>query len=96
MTWDNNALPDIINAAGAKIDFVLDDPDGLDCAQVGFGDSAPDFAVEYRGTCIDDGGNKYKSQVLLAIWNVFKDNSIETPYPHRTVKLTGEMRPRPA
>ncbi|WP_189367432.1 mechanosensitive ion channel family protein [Tateyamaria omphalii] len=89
---DINAVPDIINAAVAKLPFVLAKPEGPDCELVGFGDSGIDFAVEYWVNGIDDGRNKYKSHVLFAIWNALKDNDIEIPYPHRVVEMKGELR----
>ena len=89
---DINAVPPIINAAVAKLPFVLDDPEGPDCELVGFGDSGVDFCVEYWVNGIDDGRNKYKSHVLFAIWNALKENGIEIPYPHRVVELSGKLR----
>ncbi|APX12979.1 mechanosensitive ion channel family protein [Tateyamaria omphalii] len=92
---DINAVPDIINTAVSKLDFVLDTPEGPDCELVGFGDSGIDFAVEYWVNGIDDGKNKYKSHVLFAIWNALKEHDIEIPYPHRVVEMKGELRTTP-
>ncbi|MBY5933263.1 mechanosensitive ion channel [Tateyamaria omphalii] len=89
---DINTVPDIINAAVSKLDFVLQVPEGPDCELVGFGDSGIDFAVEYWVNGIDDGKNKYKSHVLFAIWNALKEHDIEIPYPHRVVEMKGELR----
>jgi small-conductance mechanosensitive channel len=43
--------------------------------------------VEYWVQGIDDGRNKYQSQVLFAVWNALKREGIEMPYPHRVVEL---------
>ena len=86
---DINKVPDIINAAVAKLDFVLDDPEGPDCELVGFGDSGIDFNVEFWVNGIDDGRHKYTSHVNFAIWNALKDAGIEIPYPHRVVEIKG-------
>lgn len=86
---DINKVPEIIEAAVAKLDFVLDDPDGPDCELRGFGDSGIDFAVEFWVNGIDDGRNKYTPKVLFAIWNALKDAGIEIPYPHRVVEIKG-------
>nr|WP_319247555.1 mechanosensitive ion channel domain-containing protein [uncultured Celeribacter sp.] len=86
---DINKVPDIIEAAVAKLDFVLEDPDGPDCELRGFGDSGIDFCVEFWVNGIDDGRNKFTPQVLFAIWNALKDNGIEIPYPHRVVEIKG-------
>ena len=39
------------------------------------------------GRWIDDGKNKYTSDVLFLIWNALKENNIEIPYPHRVVEI---------
>jgi small-conductance mechanosensitive channel len=84
---DINQVPAIIEAAVAKLPFVLQAPDGPDCELRGFGESSVDFAVEYWVAGIDDGKNKYGSPVLFAIWNALKEAGIEMPYPHRVVEL---------
>lgn len=88
---DINTVPAIIEAAVAKLDFVLDDPDGPDCELRGFGDSGIDFAVEFWVNGIDDGKNKFTPKVLFVVWNALKDNGIEIPYPHRVVEIKGQM-----
>ncbi len=90
---DINTVPAIVEAAVAKLDFVLSEPDGPDCELAGFGDSGIDFALEFWVNGIDDGRNKYASQVLFAIWNALKDAGIEIPYPHRVVELKGAPAP---
>lgn len=88
---DINRVPAIIEAAVSALPFVLNDPDGPDCELRGFGDSGVDFACEFWVNGIDDGRNKYTSQVLFAIWNALKDNDIEIPYPHRVVEIKGTL-----
>ncbi|GAA3864472.1 mechanosensitive ion channel family protein [Celeribacter arenosi] len=88
---DINRVPDIIEAAVAKLDFVLAEPDGPDCELRGFGDSGVDFAVEFWVNGIDDGRNKFTPQVLFAVWNALRDNGIEIPYPHRVVEIKGTL-----
>ncbi|NEY90108.1 mechanosensitive ion channel family protein [Tabrizicola oligotrophica] len=86
---DINRVPEIIETAVAALPFVLKQPDGPDCELRGFGESSVDFAVEYWVSGIDDGKNKYASQVNFAIWNALKAAGIEMPYPHRVVELKG-------
>lgn len=86
---DINLVPPIIEAAVAKLPFVLTDPDGPDCELRGFGESGIDFALEFWVNGIDDGNNKYTPKVLFVIWNALKDNGIEIPYPHRVIELKG-------
>jgi len=86
---DINRVPEVIEAAVGALPFVLQHPDGPDCELRGFGESAIDFAVEYWVNGIDDGKNKYGSQVLFAIWNALKAEGIEMPYPHRVIEIKG-------
>ncbi len=88
---DINKVPAIIEAAVATHPEVLDDPEGPDCELRSFGDSGIDFGVEFWVNGIDDGKNKYASDVLFLIWNALKDNDIEIPYPHRVVELKGAL-----
>lgn len=88
---DINRVPAIIEAAVARLDFVLDDPDGPDCELRGFGESGVDFAVEFWVNGIDDGRNKFTPKVLFAVWNALKDEGIEIPYPHRIVEIKGSL-----
>ncbi len=86
---DINLVPDIVEAAVAKHKDVLSEPFPPDCELRGFGDSGIDFAVEFWVEGIDDGPNKYTSDVLFIIWNALKDNNIEIPYPQRVVEIKG-------
>ena len=88
---DINKVPMIIEAAVAKHKDVLDAPYPPDCELRGFGDSGIDFAVEFWVNGIDDGDNKYTSDVLFLIWNALKENGIEIPYPHRVIEIKGSM-----
>lgn len=87
---DIERVPQIIEAAVSALPFILHSPDGPDCELRGFGESSVDFAVEYWVSGIDDGKNKYASQVLFAVWRALKDAGIEMPYPHRIVELRGQ------
>jgi potassium efflux system protein len=84
---DINKIPAIIEAAVATHPDVLTIPKPPDCELRGFGDSGIDFAVEFWVNGLDDGKNKYTSDVLFLIWNALKDNDIEIPYPHRVVEF---------
>ncbi len=88
---DINKVPAIVEAAVAKHKGVLDTPEPPDCELRGFGDSGIDFVVEFWVNGIDDGKNKYTSDVLFIIWNALKDEGIEIPYPHRVIEIKGGM-----
>src|SRR6056297_3116539 len=89
---DINRVPDIIANAVSKHPGVLDAPEPPDVELRGFGDSGIDFGVEFWVNGIDDGKNRYASDVLFLIWNALKEHKIEIPYPHRVI----EMRNAPA
>ncbi|SPJ26691.1 mechanosensitive ion channel family protein [Falsiruegeria mediterranea] len=91
---DINKVPDLIEAAVAKHPRVLSEPFPPDCELRGFGDSGVDFAVEFWIEGIDDGANKFSSDVLFLIWNALKENEITIPYPHRVIELSGSIETR--
>ncbi|OSQ50974.1 mechanosensitive ion channel family protein [Marivita geojedonensis] len=84
---DINLVPDIIVEAVSKHPGVLQSPEPPDVELRGFGDSGIDFGVEFWVNGIDDGKNKYASDVLFLIWNALKAHNIEIPYPHRVIKM---------
>lgn len=82
-----NLVPALVEVAVSKHPEVLDDPFPPDCELRGFGESGINFAVEFWVNGIDDGKNKYTSDVLFIIWNTLKENDIKIPYPHRVVEF---------
>ncbi len=83
---DINKVPDIISTAVSKHPAVLQVPEGPDCELSGFGDSGVDFTVEFWVEGIDDGKNRYTSEVRFLIWNALKDAGIEIPFPQREIR----------
>ena len=45
-----------------------------------------EFGVEFWVEGIDDGPNKYTSEVRFLIWNALKDADIEIPFPQREIR----------
>lgn len=84
---DINLVPDIIEKAVATHESVLNDPYPPDCELRGFGDSGVDFAVEFWVNGLDDGPNKFTSDVRFLIWNALKEHKIDIPYPHRIIEM---------
>ncbi len=93
---DINRVPAIIEAAVATHAKVLSDPAPPDCELRGFGESGVDFAVEFWVNGLDDGPNKFTSDVMFLVWNALKENGIEIPYPHRVLELKGGLPGAPA
>ena len=90
---DINLVPEIISKAVAAHPAVLDDPEPPDCELAGFGDSGVDFSVEFWVEGIDDGKNKYTSEVRFLIWNALKDAGIEIPFPQREIRYRDGHHP---
>jgi small-conductance mechanosensitive channel len=84
---DINLVPDVVNAAVAKHPEVLSDPEEPDCELAGFGESGIEFSVEFWVEGIDDGKNKYSSEVRFLIWNALKEAGIEMPLAQRELRF---------
>ncbi|MEM7472193.1 MAG: mechanosensitive ion channel domain-containing protein [Pseudomonadota bacterium] len=84
---DINRVPDIVEAAVATHPGVLSKPYPPDCELRAFGESGVDFACEFWVEGLDDGDNKFTSDVLFLIWNALKAEGIEMPYPRRVIEI---------
>ncbi|MEP0943727.1 MAG: mechanosensitive ion channel domain-containing protein [Rhizobiaceae bacterium] len=87
---DIEPLPDIIAEAVAAHPQVLDEPEKVDVELRGFGESGIDFAVEFWADGIDDGKNKFSSDVLFIIWRTLQKQGWEIPYPQREIRILGD------
>lgn len=52
-----------------------------------FGDSGINILIEFWMEDIDDGRNRVGGDLLLMIWDAFKENNIEIPFPQREVRI---------
>lgn len=55
------------------------------CWLTGFGDSSLDFVLRFWISDPRNGLANIRGMVLLALWDTFKANGINIPYPHREV-----------
>jgi small-conductance mechanosensitive channel len=55
------------------------------CFMTEFGDSAIKFRLSFWIDDPENGIGNIKGEVLLALWDAFKENAIQIPYPHREV-----------
>ncbi|MGI9390690.1 MAG: mechanosensitive ion channel family protein [Boseongicola sp.] len=83
---DINVIPEIIQKAVAAHPAVLTEPEEPDCELRSFGDSGVEFGVEFWVEGIDDGKNKYTSEVRFLIWNALKEANVEIPFPQREIR----------
>ncbi len=70
--------------AAKKPDRVVDSPVPV-CHLVEFGDSSLNFVLRYWIKDAEKGITNTKGDVMLALWDAFKEHGIEIPYPHREV-----------
>ena len=83
---DINMIPDLITKAVLKHPAVLSEPEAPDVELRAFGDSGVEFGVEFWVEGIDDGPNKYTSEVRFLIWNALKEANVEIPFPQREIR----------
>jgi small-conductance mechanosensitive channel len=80
---DLDALVPIVRDAVLEHPDVLAEPDEPSVEFRGFGDSSINMCVEFWCEGIDDGPNKFVSDVGFIIWRTLKANNIEIPFPQR-------------
>ncbi|MEM7728365.1 MAG: mechanosensitive ion channel domain-containing protein [Pseudomonadota bacterium] len=80
---DLDALVPIVRDAVLEHPDVLSEPDEPSVEFRGFGDSSIDMCVEFWCEGIDDGPNKFTSDVGFIIWRTLKAHDIEIPFPQR-------------
>ncbi len=86
---DLHKVPPVIEEAVKKHPRVLLEPEEPDCELRGFGESGVNFGVEFWVDGLDDGPNKFSSDVLFLVWDALKDNGIVIPFPQREVRVLG-------
>ncbi len=77
---------ELAKQAGDAVDRVLTDPAPV-CLLTGFGDSAVDLELRLWIQDPQEGVANVKSQVLLKIWETFRDNGIAFPFPQRDLHI---------
>ena len=84
---DIDALEDIIIPAVSAHPSVLQEPEEPDLELREFGEHGIKFAVEFWCSGIDDGPNKFTSDLNFIIWRALRDNKIKIPFPQRVVHM---------
>lgn len=80
---DLDALVPLVRDAVLAHPDVLGEPDEPSVEFRSFGDSSINMCVEFWCQGIDDGPNKFTSDVGFIIWRTLKANNIEIPFPQR-------------
>ena len=82
---DMDSLEDLIIPEFLKHPSVLTEPEMPDLEFREFGEHGAKMAVEFWCSGIDDGENKFTSDLNFIVWRILRDNKIEIPYPQMVV-----------
>ena len=63
------------------------------CLFLDFGDSALKLQLRFWIADAHNGVQNVKSAVLLRIWEMFRENNVEVPYPQRDVHIRSSSVP---
>ena len=83
---DIDALEDILIPAISEHPSVLQEPEEPDLELREFGDYGIKFAIEFWCSGIDDGENKFTSDLNFIVWRTLKKHNIEIPFPQRVIR----------
>jgi len=71
---------------------VVDNPPPI-CHLTEFGDSSLNFSLRMWITDAEEGLTNIRGEVMLHLWDVFKENDIQIPFPHREVFMHNADKP---
>ena len=74
----------IAKEAATRPERVVSNPEPV-CWLVEFGESSIEFSLRFWIRDAEAGVTNIKGEVLLAVWDAFKEHGIQIPYPHREV-----------
>ena len=84
---DPHLVKEIAEKAAAQAhERVVADPSPV-CWLVEFGDSSLNFSLRFWIKDAEAGVTNIKGHVMMALWDAFKENEIEIPYPHREIYM---------
>jgi small-conductance mechanosensitive channel len=89
---DPHRICEIAVAAVKPLSRVIDSPPPR-CYFEAFGESSLDFKLLFWIADPDNGIINIRGEVMLALWDAFKREGVEIPYPIRDVRIAG---PKPA
>ena len=83
-------LEDILIPAISKHPSVLQEPEKPDLELREFSDYGIKFAIEFWCDGIDDGENKFTSDLNFIVWRTLKKHGIVMPLPQREIRILKE------
>ncbi len=84
---DIDQLEDILIPEITAYDKVLMEPEEPDLELREFGEFGIKFAIEFWVSGIDDGPNKFTSDLNFIVWRALKKHGIQMPLPQREVRM---------
>lgn len=84
---DIDTLEDILIPVVLEHPQVLREPEMPDLELREFGDNGINFAIEFWCDGIDDGPNKFTSDINFMVWRALKKHGIKMPLPQREVRM---------
>jgi small-conductance mechanosensitive channel len=87
---DPHVVKALAAAVAAGLPRVLKDPPPV-CHLVAFGESSLDFCLRFWIVDPAEGLTNLRSTVLLGLWDAFKREGIEIPFPQREMRLRGPV-----
>lgn len=82
---------ELAQEAAKKPDRVCIDPEPV-CHLVEFGDSSLNFKLRFWIQDAEKGVTNMRGDVMLALWDTFKENGINIPYPHRQIIVQNDTK----
>ncbi len=76
----------IAKEAASRPPRVVEEPEPV-CWLIEFGDSSLNFTIRFWIKDAEGGVTNVQGDVMLALWDAFKENGIAIPYPHREVYM---------
>jgi len=83
---DPHLVKKIAEETAVLPDRVVESPAPL-CHLIEFGDSSINFKLCFWIEDADKGITNVRGEVMMALWDAFKQNGIEIPYPHREIYI---------
>ena len=81
---------ELAEQAAGEFDRIKTSPEPK-CLLKGFGDSSVDLELRVWIEDAEKGLSNIKSEIYLRIWDLFHENHIEFPFPHRDIKFRGAV-----
>lgn len=81
---------DLCVESATEVERVIDKPAPV-CLLIGFGDNSVDLELRFWIDDPQEGTSNVKSKVLLNVWDKFKENEIEIPYPQRDLHIRSSV-----